>query len=125
MNKYHSKNSSEAQNRYLNVLIVPSFQEENRIFVLSFEGDDGQKSYKQYCLPAVEIKDYNAVIDGKNFSDQPINNDLKTYHNIRKTATSQGDDYTTGCLLDHSYFKKCYKLIAIDLSKQQKLDTDP
>ena len=40
------------------------------------------------------------MIDGKSFSDQPINNDLKTYENIRKIATGQGDDYTTGCLLD-------------------------
>ena len=42
----------------------------------------------------------------------------------RKVATSQGDDYTTGCLLDYTYFKSCYKIIAIDLSKQQALDDD-
>ena len=62
------------------------------------------------------------MIDGRNFFDQPIKNDLKTYNNIRKIATGQGDDYTTGCLLDYPYFKKYYKLIKIDLSKQQKLD---
>ena len=71
------------------------------------------------------MKDYNVLIDGRNFSDQPIKNDLKTYDNIKKIATGQGDDYTTGCLLDYRYFKKYYKLIAIDLSKQQKLDADP
>ena len=49
----------------------------------------------------------------------------KTYKNIRKIATGQGDDYTIGCLLDYSYFKENYKLIAIDLSKQQALDADP
>ena len=65
------------------------------------------------------------MIDGRNFFDQPIKNDLKTYDNIRKIATGQGDDYTTGCLLDYLYFKKYCKLIAIDLSKQQKLDADP
>ena len=65
------------------------------------------------------------MIDGKNFFDQPINNNLKTYENIRKIATGQGDDYTTGCLLDYSYFKDHYKMIAIDLSKQQALDVDP
>ena len=70
-------------------------------------------------LPTVEIKDYNVMIDGRNFFDQPIENDLKTYYNIRKIATGQGDDYTTGCLLDYTYFKKYSKLIAIDLSKQQ------
>ena len=53
------------------------------------------------------------------FFDQPINNDFKTYENIRKIATGQGDDYTTGCLLDYPYLKENYKMIAIDLSKQQ------
>ena len=48
-----------------------------------------------------------------------------TYENIRKIAAGQGDDYTTGCLLDYTYFKKYYKMIAIDLSKQQALDADP
>ena len=65
------------------------------------------------------------MIDGKNCFDQPINNNFKTYENIRKIATSQEDDYTTGCLLDYSYFNKNYKMIAIDLSKQQVLDADP
>ena len=57
------------------------------------------------------------MIDGKSFFDQPINSMTKTYENIRKIATGQGDDYTTGCLLDYSYFKDHYKMIAIDLSK--------
>ena len=57
--------------------------------------------------------------------DQPIKNNLITYDNIRKIATGQGDDYTTGCLLDYNYFSNYYKMIAIDLSKQQALDADP
>ena len=65
------------------------------------------------------------MIVGRNFFDQPINSMNKTYKNIRKIATGKGDDYTTGCLLDYSYFKENYKLIAIDLSKQQALDADP
>ena len=65
------------------------------------------------------------MIDGKNFFDQLIKNDLKTYDNIRKIETGQGDDYTTRCLLDYPCFKNFYKLIAIDLIKQQKLDADP
>ena len=65
------------------------------------------------------------MTDGRNFFDQPINSMNKTYKNIRKIATGKGDDYTTGCLLDYSYFKENYKLIAIDLSKQQALDADP
>ena len=65
------------------------------------------------------------MIDGKTFFDQPVRNDKVTYKNIRKIAIGQGDDYTTGCLLDYTYFKKYYKMIAIDLSKQQALDADP
>ena len=65
------------------------------------------------------------MIDGKNFFDQPVKNDKVTYENIRKIATGQGDDYTTGCLLDYIYFKNYYKMIAVDLSKQQALDADP
>ena len=49
----------------------------------------------------------------------------KTYENIRKIATGKGDDYTTGCLLDYPYFKENYKMIAIDLSRQNELDADP
>ena len=65
------------------------------------------------------------MIDDKNFFIKPINSELKTRENITKIATGQGDGYTTGCLLDYSYFKEMYKMIAIDLSKQQALDADP
>ena len=65
------------------------------------------------------------MIDGRNFFDQPINSMTKTYENIRKIAIGQGDDYTTGCLLDYLYFKDNYKMIAIDLNNQQALDADP
>ena len=61
----------------------------------------------------------------KTFFGQLIKNDIKTYDSIRKTTTGQGDDYAPGCLLDYNYFKKHYKMIAIDLSKQQALDVDP
>ena len=64
-------------------------------------------------------------IDGQNFFDQLIKNDLKTSDHIQKLATGQVDDYTTGCLLDYLYFEKYDYLITIDLSKQQKLDADP
>ena len=65
------------------------------------------------------------MINGENIFDQPIKNNKVTYENIRKIATGQGDDYTTGCLLDYSYFNDTYKMIPVDLSKQQALDTDP
>ena len=59
------------------------------------------------------------MIDGRNFFDQPVQNYLKTYDNIRRTSTGQGDDYTTDCLLCYIYFKEHYKMITIDLSKQK------
>ena len=65
------------------------------------------------------------MIHGKNFFDQPVNRNLKRYENIRKIATGQGDDYTAGCFLDYSYFNNYYKIIAVDLSKQQVFDADP
>ena len=72
----------------------------------------------------MEIKDHNVMIDGRNFFDQPIKDDLKIYDNIRRITKGHGDDYRTGCLVDYPYFKKYYKLIAIDLSKKQNLDAD-
>ena len=69
-------------------------------------------------------KNHNIEIDGRNFYDQPINDSIKQYDEIRKISTGQGDDYTTGCLLDFAYFEKNYKLIAADLSQQKALDAD-
>ena len=100
-NKYLSKPELLAQNPNLNHLVEPNFQGVNRLFVLAFENDDHRTSDKRYYLPTVDIKDYNIVINGENFFDQPIKNNKVTYDNIRKIATGQGDDYTTGCLLDY------------------------
>ena len=111
--------------RYLNHLVDPSFQGVNRLFFLSFETEKGRTPHSNYCLPKVEIKDYNVMIAGKNIFDQTINNDYKTHENILKIATDKGDDYTTGCLLDYPFFKENYKMIAKDFSKQQVLDADP
>ena len=65
------------------------------------------------------------MIDGQNIFDQPVKNDLIAYVSIQIIPTVQRDDYTTVFLLDYSYFKNCYKMIAIYLSKQQALDVDP
>ena len=65
------------------------------------------------------------MIHGRNFFNQLVKNNLVTYQNIRKVATDQGDGYTAGCLLGYNYFTNYYKMMAIDLSKQQALDADP
>ena len=111
-------------NPNLNHLVEPSFQEVNRIFVLAFENDTQRASHSGYYLPNVEIKNYNVMINGENFFDRPIESNKLTCENLRKIATGQGDDHTIGCLLDYPYFKDSYKMIAIELSKQQALDAD-
>ena len=124
-NKYESSQKTYAQNRYLNHFINPSFQGVNLENFEYFENENDRTSHSTYYLLTTEIKNYNVMTDGKNFFDQPMNSMTKTYENIRKIATGQGDDYTTGCLLDYPHFKIHYKMIAIDLSKQQALDADP
>ena len=97
------------------------------MFVLPYASGNNvtdENSYRKYFLPRLRIKNYNIEIDGRNFYDQPINDSIKQYDEIRKISTGQGDDYTTGCLLDFAYFEKNYKLIAVDLSKQKALDAD-
>ena len=100
-------------------MVEPSFQEVNILFVLAFDNDTKRISHSGYYL-----LNYNVMINGENSFDQPIINNKVKYENIRKIATGQGD-HTTGCLLDYLYFKDSYAMIAVDLSKQQALDSDP
>ena len=113
-------------------LLNASFKGLRKLFVLAYvvaagatNDEAGTKDNKEYFLPRGEIKNYNVLIDGRNFYDQPINDLIKQYDEIRKVSTGYGDDYTTGCLLDYAYFKDNYRLIAVDLSKQKALDADP
>ena len=96
------------------------------MFVLAFNKDVNRiqrDSHRKYFLPRVDITNYNVLIDGRNFFDQPINDQIKKYDEIRKIATGKEDDYTTCCLLDYQYFKDLNQLIAVDLSKQKELVT--
>ena len=106
-----------------------NYQGFKRLFVFTYDntaGDDqvSVNSFKKYFIPRVKFENYNIEIDGRNFYDQSINDSIKQYNEIRKISTGQGDDYTTGCLLDFAYFEKNYRLIAVDLSKQKALDAD-
>ena len=114
---------------HIRELLGSSCQGVKRLFVLAYDNTAGNNqvsvdSFKKYFLPRVKIENYNIEIDGRNFYDQPINDSIKQYDEIRKISTGQGDDYTTGCLLDFAYFEKNYRLIAADLSKQKPLDAD-
>ena len=73
-------------------MVEPSFPGANRLFVLAFKNDAQRTSHSGYYLPNVEIKNYNVMINGEKFLDQPIKNNKVTYENYRKIATGQGDD---------------------------------
>ena len=122
-NKYRSQMSTEAINNNLNILIDPSFTNVNRLFVLAYQVDvnnnDNRQSFSEFYLPKVMVKDYNVIIDKLAFFDLPIKTEEEAYEKI--IDVRKNDEYTTGNLLDYDYFKKYYKLIAIDLSKQQVL----
>ena len=106
-------------------MVEPSFQGVNRLFVLAFENNAQRTVHSGYYLPNLEIKNCNVMINGEKFFDQPIKDNKVTYENIRKIATGRGDHCTAGCLLDYPYFKDSYKMITVDLIKQQALDADP
>ena len=80
-----------------------------------------RNSHTKYFFPRVNITNYNVIIEGRNFYDQPINDLMRQYDEIRRTATGQGDDYRAGCLFDYQYLKDHYQ---VDLSKQKELDAD-
>ena len=97
----------------------PTFTNVNRLFVLVYQTADDRQSYSQFYLPKVMVKDYNVIIDKLAFFDLPIKTEEESYEKI--IDISRSNEYTTGNLLDYDNFKKYYKLIAIDLSKQQVL----
>ena len=118
-NKYRSQMATEAINNNLNILIDPTFTNVNRLFVLAYQTANDRQSLSQFYLPNVMVKDYNVTIDKLAFFDLPIKTEEEAYEKI--IDISRNNEYTTGNLLDYDYFKKYYKLIAIDLSKQQVL----
>ena len=114
-NKYRSQMTTEAINNNLNILIDPTFTNVNRLFVLAYQTANDRQSYSQFYLPRVMVKDFNVIIDKLAFFDLPIKTEEEAYEKI--IDISRNNEYTTGNLLDYDYFKKYYKLIAIDLSK--------
>ena len=112
--------TTEAINNNLNILIDPTFTNVNRLFVLAYgQVNNDRKSFSRFYLRNVMIKDYNVIIDKLALFELPIKTEEEAYEKI--IDISRNNEYTTGNLLDYDYFKKHYKLIAIDLSEQQVL----
>ena len=111
--------TTEAVNNNLNISIESTFINVSRLFVLAYQNADDRQSFSQFYLPKVLVKDFNVIIDKLAFFDLPIKTEEEAYEKI--IDISRNNEYTTGSLLDYDYFKKHYKLIAIDLSKQQVL----
>ena len=129
-NEYKTKEQTEDANanvfKYIN--LDPSFQGINRLFVMAYSRADNNQTtrngQRKYYSPKIDLNKY-VIIDGRNFYDNPIESDIEKYRELKKVMIGKGEDYTTGSLLDYDYFKKNYKLVAVDLSKQKDLDADP
>ena len=129
--EYKTKEQTEDGNansvKYIN--LDPSFQGVNRLFIMAYSSENDDQPTRngrtKYYLPRIDLKIYNVIIDGRNFYDNPIESDIEKYRELKKVMIGKGEDYTTGSLLDYDYFKKNYKLVAVDLSKQKELDADP
>ena len=129
-NKYKTKeiNENADANVFKYINLDPSFQGVNRLFVMTYNRVDGQPNrdgQRKYYLPRIDLNEYNVIIDGRNFYDNPIESDIEKYRELKKVMIGKGEDYTTGSLLDFDYFKKHYKLVAVDISKQKELGADP
>ena len=130
-NEYKTKGQDEVANpnAFKYISLDPSFQGVNRLFVMAYDNVNSNRSTRdgrtRYYLPTIDINKYNVIIDGRNFYDNPIESDIEKYRELKKVMIGKGEDYTTGSLLDFNYFKKHYKLIAVDISKQKELDADP
>ena len=121
--------NNDNEEKYIRKRLDASYQEVKWLFVLAYDNTAGNNqvsidSFKKYFLPRVKIENYNIEIDGRNFYDQPINDSIKQYDEIRKISTGKDHDYTNGCLLDFAYFEKNHRQIAAYLSKQKALDAD-
>ena len=126
LNKYKIIFKDYNENVYIRERI-DAIQGVNKLFVLPYASGNNitdENSNRKKIFPRIKIKNYNIKIDGRDFYDQPINDTIKQYDEIRKISTGQGDYYTTGCLSDFSYSEKNSRLIASDLNKQKALDAD-
>ena len=128
-NEYKIKSENKNATSGYRYFLRSNFVGVSRLLVLVYsDQDDNAKRFKmwrRYYLPKGIIDNYNVIMNGKNFYDQPINSNIKRYEEIKKLTTGQGEGYTAGFSLDYHYIKSHFKLIAVDLSRQKKLDVNP
>ena len=128
--KEQTEDANANASKYFN--LDSSFQGVNRMFVMAYnrlavahDNQFNRNSQQKYYLPRNDLNKYNVIIDGRNFYDNPIESNIEKYRELKNAMIGKGEDYTTGSLLDYNYFKKHYKLVAVDLSKQKELVADP
>ena len=129
-NQYKCKIEATNNNVFRRTLDI-SFEGVSKLFAAAYETNDikrnanTEESRRRYYLPRVEIKDYNVLIDGRNFYDQNVNSSIVRYNELLKMTTGRSEDYSTGCLLDYENYIKDFNIVGIDLSRQPILDSDP
>ena len=119
-NKYRTEMTNQTQNNKLNYLIDPTFTKVNRLFVLSFENENDRISFSKYDVPNFQIKDFNVLIDGKDFFDIPIKMEKKHANKLSKWEETMITRQVIYWIM--STFQNICNLIAIDLSKQIELE---
>ena len=127
-NEHKRKTENKNNTNEYRSFLKSNFVGVNRLFVLVYTNESNNTkrfNARKYYLPKDIIQTYNVIINGKSFHDKPTDSYIRRYEEIRKLTTGQGEDYTTGCLLDYDYIKHHYRLIAADLSRQKELDADP
>ena len=111
MNEYKTKSDNKNTTNEFRFFLESNFVGVNRSFALVYTNQDTASrrfQAKRYYFPKEIIDNYNGIINGKNVYDQAIDSDIKQYEEIKKLTTGQGEDYTTGCLLDYEYVKKTF-----------------
>ena len=129
-NEYKTKeiNEDADANVFTYINLDPSFQGVDRLFVMAYNRVDGQPArngQRKYYLPRISLNKYNVIIDGRNFCDNPIESDIKKYRELKKVMIGKERRLYYRSLLDYIYFDQHYKLVAVDLPKQNELDADP
>ena len=102
-NEYKTKSDNKYTTNEFRYFLESNFVVVNRLFVLVYNNNAQRFNARKYFLPKGIIKNYNVIINGKNFYDQENDSDIKRYKEIRKLTTEQGEDNTTRCLLDYEY----------------------